>query len=231
MTHRLVSIVLPVYNQGDHIRQIVTEYLAALAKIPNPHEIVLVPNNCRDNSREVCEQLAREYPNVRSIYSERGGWGVAVRVGLAEARGEILCYTNSARTAPNDLLLLILYAVANPGSVVKAHRRSREIFARKVGSFLYNLQGRVLFELPTWDINATPKVFTRDVYDQISLERDDDLIDLEFYIKCKRREIVVLEVPIYHWARHSGKSTTNYRSAMRMYYGAYVIWRNGLYKA
>lgn len=221
----LVSVVIPVYNQADHIGNIVREYETALARIPNPHEFILVVNACRDNSLEVCNALAKELPSVHVVHSEKGGWGLAVKLGLQAAHGELLCYTNSARTSASDLVLLVLYAIANPGAVVKAHRRSRESLSRRIGSFLYNLECRVLFDLPIWDINATPKVFSRETYQAFQPESDGDLIDLEFYVKCKQLGKVILEVPIYSMSRHGGKSTTNYSSAIRMYLGAYQMWK------
>jgi glycosyltransferase involved in cell wall biosynthesis len=221
----LVSVVIPVYNQADHIGQIVREYEAALSRIPNPREFILVVNACRDHSLEVCNALARELPTVRVVHSEKGGWGLAVKLGLQAAKGDLLCYTNSARTNASDLVLLVLYAIANPGAVVKAHRRSRESLSRRLGSFLYNLECHMLFDLPIWDINATPKVFTRETYNEFRPESDGDLIDLEFYVKCQRLGKVILEVPIYSKERHGGKSTTNYRSAVRMYTGAYQMWK------
>ena len=36
MPMNLISIVLPVYNQGDHIEHIVDEYTDALARVPTP---------------------------------------------------------------------------------------------------------------------------------------------------------------------------------------------------
>lgn len=225
MNYRLVSIVLPVHNQADHIGTIVQEYEAALTNVHYSHEFILVLNACSDNSAQACRALADQHTSVRVEYSDLGGWGRAVKLGLQKARGDLLCYTNSARTSASDLVLLILYAIANPGAIVKAHRRSRESLKRKVGSFLYNLECRWLFDLPTWDINATPKVFSRDIYDAVRPTSDGDLIDLEFYIKCKRLGRVILEVPIYSRHRWSGKSTTNYRSAIRMYWGAFRMWR------
>lgn len=222
----LVSIVLPVYNQAEHIAGIMRGYEAALTRLHNPHEFILVVNGCRDNSLEVCHALAGEIKSLRVIDSERGGWGLAVKMGLQAARGDLLCYANSARTNASDLLLMILYAVANPDSVVKAHRRSREDLIRRLGSFLYNLQCRVLFDLPTWDVNGTPKVFSRDIYNTIPLTFDGDLVDLEFFVKCKERGWLVLEVDTYRWQRHSGESTTKYRSALKLYYGAYRWWRD-----
>jgi len=221
----LVSIVLPVYNQAEHIAGIVREYEAALTRLHNPHEFILVVNGCRDHSLEVCRALEADIKSVRVIHSERGGWGLAVKLGLQAARGDLLCYANSARTNASDLLLMILYAVANPESVVKAHRRSREDFIRRLGSFLYNVQCRVLFDLPTWDVNGTPKVFSRDIYKTLPLTFDDDLVDLEFFVRCKERGWLVLEVDTYRWQRHSGESTTKYRSALKLYVGAYRWWR------
>lgn len=202
----------------------VPDYLAALRRTPYAFETILVVNECRDRSLEVCRELAEREPEVRVIESAEGGWGRAVRLGLAAARGELLCYTNSARTDARDLVLMVVYAASNPGAVVKAHRRSRESLPRKVGSFLYNLQVRVLFDLPTWDINATPKVFPRNLYGALDLRADGDLIDLEFYLKCRRLDQAVLEVPIYRWSRHGERSSTTLRSALRLYVGATRAW-------
>jgi len=225
MNERLISIVLPVHNQAEHIGAVVGDYEEALSRIPSPHETLLVVNACTDDSLSACRSLSARYPAVRVIESELGGWGRAVRLGLREARGDILGYTNSARTAASDLIILILYALVNPTSVVKAHRHSRESFSRRVGSFLFNLECRVLFDLPAWDINATPKVFSRETYRDLDLRSDGDLIDLEMYLVCRRLGKVILEVPLYARPRHSGASTTTYRSAWRLYRGVFRMWR------
>src|SRR5262245_27165890 len=141
----LVSIILPVYNQADHIGKVVAEYEAALTKVQTPRELLLVVNGCRDSSLEVCQKLASEYPAVRVIHSQKGGWGLAVRRGLKEARGDLLCYTNTARTAPQELTLMILYGVVYPNVVLKANRKIRDSWKRRVGSLLYNLEVRAFF--------------------------------------------------------------------------------------
>jgi len=226
MSGRLVSIVLPVHNQADHIRGIVEEYLEPLERVGHPYEIILVPNACRDESADVCRALAAANPAVRVVESELGGWGRAVRLGLREARGDVLCYTNSARTPPQDLALMLLYATAYPGVVVKANRKIREHWTRRLGSLLYNMECRALFDLSNWDVNGTPKVFPRTFDRLLGLTRDDDLIDAEFSLICRREGYPMVEVPIFSHRRHGGKSTTNLRSAVRMYWGAIQLWRS-----
>ncbi len=225
MSEPLVSIVLPVHDQAEHIESIVREYHEALERSGTAHEILLVPNACRDGSDAICDRLARELPPVRLVPSALGGWGRAVRLGLRAARGELLCYTNSARTTPEDLTLLVLYARTHPGVVVKATRKIRERWTRRLGSLLYNLECRALFDLSSWDINGTPKVFARSCTPLLALSRDDDLIDAEFSMLCRRAGYPLLEVPIFSSRRHGGRSTTTLRSAVRMYWGAYRLWR------
>lgn len=221
----LTSIVLPIHDQEDHVEGMVRSYLVALAPLPRRHELVLVTNGCRDRSPETCAQLAEDEPTVRHVDLAASGWGRAVKAGLAASRGDLLCYTNAARTTPEILVVMLAYALAYSEVVLKANRRVRESRRRRLGSLLYNLESRALFDLSVWDINGTPKIFPRSFGKLLELERDDDLIDLEFNLVCRRESYPVIEVPILATVRRGGKSTTGYRSALRMYLGAYGLWR------
>lgn len=223
MRAKLASVVLPVYNQAGHIEAVLTEYLTELARLPLEYEILPVINGPRrDGSLEICRRLEAEHPALRTLCIDDGGWGRAVRHGLAHARGDLLCYTNSARTTARELLLALIYGAVHPGTVVKANRKIRASARRRLGSLLYNLECRALFDLPYWDINGTPKVFSRDLVKLLELRSNDDLIDLEFSIICRRENYPVIELPIFSSKRHSGRSTTSLRSAFRLYWGA---WR------
>ncbi len=225
MSQPAVSIVLPVYNQADHIERIVDEYRRALAAAGIDHELLLVVNGSRDASLAVAERLAERHELVRVFAENRSGWGRAVRRGLREARGAALCYANSARTSARDLTLMLLYARAFPQTVVKANRKVRESLVRRVGSLLYNIECRTLFDLSCWDVNGTPKIFPRTFEALLGLQCDDDLIDAEFVALCRRHDYAMLEVPIFSVRRHGMASTTTYRSALEMYAGAWRLAR------
>jgi glycosyltransferase involved in cell wall biosynthesis len=223
LADRLASIVLPVHNQADHIEELLRGYREVLERLPLAHQIVLVPNACRDETPEICRRLAAADQTICVVELDQGGWGRAVRAGLARAEGDVLCYTNSARTSPQMLSLALLYASTYPDVVVKAQRRIRDNWRRQLGSLLYNLECRVLFGLASWDINGTPKVFPRTFDKLLDLTRDDDMIDAEFVAICQREGYPIVEVPSTITIRHGGASTTNYGSALRMYRGAYEL--------
>lgn len=225
MSEPAFSIVLPVYNQADHLERIVESYERALDAAALDHELLLVVNGSRDASLVLAHALAERYPAVRVFAEERAGWGRAVKRGIREARGALICYTNCARTTDRDLALMLLYARAFPETVVKANRKIRESVVRRVGSLLYNLEVRTLFDLSNWDVNGTPKIFPRAFDALLALQRDDDLIDAEFNAICRRRGYPLIEVPIFSARRHGSRSTTGYRSALAMYVGAYRLFR------
>jgi glycosyltransferase involved in cell wall biosynthesis len=216
----LISIVLPVHNQADHIGAVLDSYLRAVRPLPVQTEFVVVANACSDDTATICRQRG-----VRVLELDDGGWGRAVRHGLAHAEGDIVGYTNSARTTPEMLALVLVYASAYPEVVLKANRRIRDNWRRRLGSVLYNLQCRQLFDLSVWDVNGTPKLFPREFSGLMELTRDDDLVDLEFVVACRDRSYPIVEVPILATVRHGGRSTTNYGAAWRMYYGAWSMCR------
>jgi dolichol-phosphate mannosyltransferase len=217
----MISLVLPVYNQADHIARVVGEYQSAMESLPGGYEIVLVPNGCRDNSVAVCESLAG--PTVRVVSSVAGGWGRAVNLGLRSATGDLLCYTNSARTPGDDLVTVLKVALERPDAVVKATRRIREGWKRWLGSKLYNAECRLLLGTRSGDTNGTPKAFSRSLAELVNLTRQDDLIDAELLAVAARRGYPVVEVPVGARERHGGASTTKFKSAWKMYRGVFAL--------
>jgi glycosyltransferase involved in cell wall biosynthesis len=220
---RTVSIVLPVHNQADHIDGVVEGYLDVTRRLRLEVDLVLVANACTDGSTEVCLSLAERHREVRTLEQGLGGWGGAVRAGLADAGGALLCYANSARTSPEILALMLSYALAYPEVVLKANRRIRDSVVRRAGSLLYNLECRALFNMASWDVNGTPKLFPRSFHKLLELRSTGDLVDAEFMLACERQDYPVIEVPLLATMRLGGRSTTNYRSAARMYRGAVAL--------
>jgi hypothetical protein len=198
-----------------------------LQRLDIAYELLPVVNGVRrDESLEICKSLEGEYPVIRTQCIEGGGWGRAVRAGLAQAQGDLLCFSNSARTTGKDLLLFLLFGSIHTDAVIKANRKIRAGARRRLGSLLYNIECRALYDLPYWDVNGTPKVFSRaNAPRLLDLASNDDLIDLEFNAVCRRENYQVIEIPIFSNTRRSGRSTTNLKSAFHMYWGAVRLRR------
>jgi hypothetical protein len=220
----MISIILPCRNQADHIGAVLPRYLGPLERLGGPFELVVVPNASTDGTQEVVERLAERDPRVRVVPNPAGGWGLSVRTGLDAARGSVLCYTNTARTDPAALPDFLTHYQAHAPCLVKARRRRRGAPLREAGSFLYNLEARLLFGVSCGDVNGTPKVFGAAFYRSLRLMAAGDLLDLELLGAAARRGLPVVEVETVGFKRHGGKSSTTLRSAWKMYVGALGLW-------
>jgi glycosyltransferase involved in cell wall biosynthesis len=220
-------LVLPCRNQADHIGQVLRGYLAALEDLGSPFELVVVPNASTDGTTALVEDLAARFDPIRVVANPQGGWGLSVRLGLAAAAGSILAYTNTARTYPALLPRFFRRYQESAPCLVKARRLQRQAPLREAGSFFYNLESRLLFGLRARDVNGTPKVFPRELYQSLVLTADGDLLDLEFMVGAARLGTRVLEIPVQGFRRHGGKSSTTFRSAWNLYTGALGLWAFG----
>lgn len=218
-----LSIVLPCRNQADHILPVLQSYLPVLEKAGIDFELVVVPNASADGTEAIVRSLANEDARVRTIENPDGGWGRSVLTGLQHARGDILCYTNTARTNPDNIPPLLELYRANAPCLAKVRRVERDAPVRSIGSTLYNLEGRLLFGIQVDDVNGTPKIMSRECFEQLELFSPGDLIDMELLAKLKRHGIPVVEMDVPGFQRHGGKSSTNWKSAWNMYAGAWSL--------
>jgi glycosyltransferase involved in cell wall biosynthesis len=215
-----LSVILPCRNQADHIGEVLSKYKEPLDKIGKTYELVVVPNACTDNTFNIIRGIAEKDPSIRVVYNPDGGWGKSVLTGLAAARGKVLCYTNSARTDPVHIAILLeQYEKAVP-CLAKVRREKRAAPMREFGSWIYNLEGSLLYRIKASDINGTPKIMSRDIYQKLNLSSPGDVLDMEVLAKITHLGLPVVEFPVAGFKRHGGKSSTNFKSAWNMYAGA-----------
>jgi glycosyltransferase involved in cell wall biosynthesis len=190
------------------------------------YELIVVPNASTDETTTIARRVAESDDHLRIVENPSGGWGRSVLTGLRAAQGAILCYANSARTDPADLERLLAHYLGHAPCLAKVTRVQRGAAVRGAASWLYNAEGRLLFGVRAADVNGTPKIFSRQLFDRLQLSSADDLLDLELLAKANWLCVPVVEMVVSGFKRHGGRSTTTMGSALRMYAGALRLrWR------
>jgi GT2 family glycosyltransferase len=94
---RLVSIVIPCYNQGHFLREAINS--AHLQTYPDI-EIIVVDDGSTDNTAEV----AQTYGDVRCVRQHNQGLSAARNAGLRESKGSFLVFLDADdRLLPNAI--------------------------------------------------------------------------------------------------------------------------------
>jgi GT2 family glycosyltransferase/DNA-binding beta-propeller fold protein YncE len=96
-----VSVVICAYNAADTLE----DNLRSLEQLTYPDfEIIVVDDGSKDRTAEI----ARGHPRVRLVSMPNQGLSAARNVGLAEATGEIVAYTDADTRADRDWLTFLV---------------------------------------------------------------------------------------------------------------------------
>ena len=100
------SVIIPCRNESESLPETVRSLDAALSGAGCDFEILLVDDGSEDNTWSVIQDLARIHAHVRPVRNEGiHGFGMAIRRGLEEARGDILApFMADLSDSPQDLL-------------------------------------------------------------------------------------------------------------------------------
>jgi polyisoprenyl-phosphate glycosyltransferase len=98
-----VSIVLPCYNEQDHVVAEVERICAAMDASGYAYELVAYDDASTDGTFARLHEVAPRFPHLRVVHFDRnGGAGTVRRVGTQRARGEIVVWTDADMTYPNE---------------------------------------------------------------------------------------------------------------------------------
>ncbi len=87
-----VSVIVPVYNSALFLRECIESILSQ--SIDN-FEVLLIDDGSTDKSREIVDEYARAFPNVRVFHTENRGYASACNLGLSEAKSEYVSIIDS----------------------------------------------------------------------------------------------------------------------------------------
>jgi glycosyltransferase involved in cell wall biosynthesis len=98
-----VTIVLPCYNEQDHVVDEVERICKAMDASGNAYELLAVDDCSTDDTLARLEEAAPHYPNMRVVpFHRNGGSGTVRRIGSQQARGDIVVWTDADMTYPNE---------------------------------------------------------------------------------------------------------------------------------
>lgn len=88
----LFSVLIPIYNTSKYLDDCIQSVLSQTEK---DYELVLLDDGSTDNSGEICDRYAAEYPFIRVIHKQNEGRLMTRRRGFKEARGEYCIWIDS----------------------------------------------------------------------------------------------------------------------------------------
>jgi len=200
------SIVIPVYNEAESLRDLHRELSDALARLGGDCEFVYVDDGSTDGTEETLAGLANSDPRVRVITFVRNfGKSAAYTAGLENAQGGVIV-TLDADLQDDPAEMSKLLAALDEGYDLavgwKQNRFGNEP-VKTVPSRFFNVMVKLLFGLRLHDTNSGFRAMRRQVAMSLQLYGDQyRFIPQLAHLKGFR----VTERKVYHRPRKFGRS-------------------------
>ena len=202
-----LSIVIPAYNESQHIGPTLEAITAYLAQHAVDAEILVVDDGSTDDTASIVAQFAQGRAAVRLLAHEGNrGKGHAVRRGVLAARGDIVLFCDADGSTPIEeapKLLALLDAGQTDVAIGSRELPGSELvrpqpwFRRAMGWVFRNLV-RLLVIRGFRDTQCGFKAFRRDaahdVFGRQSIDRFG--FDVEVLFIARRLGYRITEVPV-----------------------------------
>ncbi len=207
-----LSIVIPAYNEQDRIGATLAQYTEYFSQ--HNTEFIVILNGCRDNTIEVVEAFAKQYPGI--VYYKNIpqpiGKGGAVHQGFGMARGDYVGFVDAdASTSPAEFARVYQAGKSADGAIASRWKKGSVIknrsTLRHVISIGFITLVKLLFWMPYADTQCGAKIFKREVVTDVlsTLRVHNMAFDVELLYALKKRGYHIIEVPTV-WVDSSSDS-------------------------
>ncbi|MBL8032529.1 MAG: glycosyltransferase family 2 protein [Leptospiraceae bacterium] len=216
---KLVSLVIPVYNEARHLQ----EFLIAIdrAKFPIAKELIFIDDGSKDNSAEIIKNFRFRSKTIFIDQKQNQGKGAALKKGIEAATGDIIGIQDADFEYEIADVNTILKMMLDGGCEVVYGARFSKLNPQVHRTFHY-LVNRLLTTLSNLlsglyvrDMETCYKFFRREILQNIELKSKRFGFEPEITAKIARLKIRVKEVPISYFPR-------NYME------GKKITWKDGI---
>ena len=101
MNKLMFSIIIPVYNLSDYIKETINNILNQKYK---NFELILINDGSTDNTPNILKKFSNKYKNIKMFNKKNGGVSSARNLGLKKANGKYIYFLDGDDKIENDLL-------------------------------------------------------------------------------------------------------------------------------
>jgi len=166
-----VSIVVPLYNEEESLRELTYQIVGVVKEMGNPYEIIFIDDGSSDRSFEVLKELHKENSRVKVIQFRRNfGKSAALSVGFKEASGEfIISMDADLQDDPKEIPDLIA-ALGDHYDLVSGWKKKRfDPLSKTLPSRFFNFVTGKMTGIPIHDFNCGLKAYRNVVVKSLSV--------------------------------------------------------------
>ena len=214
-----ISAVLPAFNEAGNLEQSVSRVAQALAAHARAFEIIVVDDGSRDDTPAILERLKAEYRQLRVVrHPVNRGYGAALRSGFDAAQLAWIFLIDADNQFDPQEVGVLMARSADADIVAGYRQHRRDPLGRRLNAWAFFTLVRMLFGPLARDVNCAFKLMRRDLLARMELRSEGALINTEVLVVARQMHARIVEVPVHHYPRTSGRQTgANPRVVLRAF--------------
>jgi glycosyltransferase involved in cell wall biosynthesis len=218
------TIIIPAFNEAGSIARVTQETVDTFARSSwTPFEVIIVDDGSSDATSQLADAIAAADPRVRVVHHEGNkGFGIAIRSGIAQARGLAVSYLPGDGQLPPAEVIALLEALTPDRAMVVGRRTRKATLVRDVVSAAFLIVASIVLGRR---LTTTPSHFAAkaDVIRDMPLSSASGTVITEIMLRCQRRGLAVGYCPVCLRQREAGESKmANWRNALVIFH---ELWR------
>ena len=203
---RLLSIIVPVYNEEENILPLYSKVLGVVPALSCPFELIFIDDGSIDGSKCVLDELATKDDRVKVVHFRRNfGQTAAMMAGIDVSSGDVLVpMDGDLQNDPEDIPLL-LAKLEEGYDVCSGWRRDRKDHAlrRTLPSRIANFVISKISGVYLHDYGCSLKAYRKEVIKGVKLYGEMHRF-IPIYASWEGARVA--EVPVTHHPRIHGRS-------------------------
>ncbi|MAG47614.1 hypothetical protein CL617_03335 [archaeon] len=194
-----LSVTIPFFNEEKTVKPLVEILVKEFSKTKINYEILLVNNGSKDGTENEIKKLVNDRIKLVTVENNQG-YGFGILNGFKASKGKYLGYIDGdLENLPSDVIKVYNKVISNNVHIGKGLRDVRSAnFIRNIASISYDLCFSLLYFKFIKQLNAKPKIISKDFYDKTNLESKDWFIDTEILLKAlKNNHKIIVENTSY----------------------------------
>ena len=210
----MLSIIVPVYNEEESLRELYGEIVNACDTNEVPVEVIFIDDGSRDASWAVIEELSKGDDRVSGIRFRRNfGKAAALTAGMRAANGETIMMMDADLQDDPAEIPAFLAKLDEGNDVINGWKQRRlDPWHKVYPSRVFNWMVSKLTGLKLHDHNCGLKMFRADVAGEIRIYGE---LHRFIPVLSFARGFRVTELPVNHRPRQHGHSKYGVRRFLR----------------
>src|SRR3989338_2354918 len=224
-----LTIMFPFLNDWGTVGSLVAVAIKTAEKYTDGWEVVIVNDGSRRQDRQALEMVidTANSKRIRIVDHEKNwGYGGALRDGFNNAKKDFIFYTDcDAQYDPREMSVLIENMKEGVGMVNGYKIKRNDPVYRIIMGRFYHYVVKFLFHLPIRDTDCDFRLIRRSVFEKVTLFENTGTICTELVKKIDYKGFAIVEAPVHHFWRTSGKSQFfNFRRLYRTAINLAKLW-------